>query len=287
MSQMRLRSAGSPPLSFQLTNRKALGQALRAALAHDLAAAVAMLGDRDLPLERRVHKVRRKLKRDRSLLRVFAPAVPELAGAIRLKLRDAGRELAGLREAHALAAAAADLGRELDARGSAALKAAVAMPDVDEGSESAAIARAASLIGDAAALVAFLPTAKGRRRFNAALAEAHDRSRRLRRKAERSGRTADLHDWRKALKDLVHLTLLGNGLLRHGKGVVSRARAAEERLGDDHDLAILRERLVKGGRTAAARFVSNVEIGDRRNSLQRRAFRLGRQIDRAKTPVLR
>ncbi len=273
-------------LAFRLVKKHGVGASMRAALAEDLDEAHAMLAAEDLPLERRVHQVRRKLKRDRSLVRTFEPVVPELASQIRVDLRDAGRHLAALREAHALAAAAADLARDLDAAGGAVLTQAVAQPKPDQ-REAEAIAQALERIAAARALVGYLPIVRGRKLFNQALADAHRRSRGLQRKAARSGKTADLHEWRKALKDIVHLTSFGNGQVRDARKLRKRAHEAEELLGKDHDLAILRGRLVKGGKTAAARFVSNVEIGGRRAKLQKQAFALGRRIGNAKAPRLR
>lgn len=273
-------------MTFRLKSKKRVGRSMRRALAHDLRAAAETLRADDVPLERRVHKARRKLKRDRSLVRVFAPIVPELARAIRRDIRDAGREIAALREAHALAAAAADLGRQLDPAGGEALVAAVTIPE-EQHDAPAAIARAVGKIDDASALVGYLPVGGGRRLYNDALERSYKDARKMHRKAERSGRTADLHEWRKALKVLVHLTQFGDGQVKRHDKTLRRAREAEELLGDDHDLAILRGRLMRGGRSAASRFVRNVEIGKRRAALQRKAFKLGRAIDKAKPPVLR
>lgn len=278
--------AENASLAFQLEKKTGVGLSMRRALLGDLGAALALLRADDVPLDQRVHQVRRKLKRDRSLTRVFAATVPELADAIRRGMRDAGRELAGLREAHALAAAAADLGSELDPDGGQALAAVVPIAH-DPKDASAAIARASSHIETARSLVGYLPVGGGRTMFDAALARAYRNASKWHRKAEHSGKTADLHEWRKALKELVHLTQFGDGQIHRYKKTLKRAHEAEELLGSDHDLAILRDKLAKGGQSAASRFVSTVEIGGRRTKLQRKAFKLGREIDKAKPPELR
>lgn len=261
---------------------------MRRALSVDLRNSAALLDSGPGSLEQRIHKVRRRLKRDRSLVRVFAPAAPKLSRQIRLKLRNAGRALAGLRESHALAEAAASLGKKLDAQ-SEAIVIAAATTKARDGTDKdrQVIDSAIALIGEAAAMVDALPRKRGRLLLNRALARTHRRVWKARKTASRSGATEDLHEWRKELKDLTHLSRFAAKRLRSGKRVRGWSREAEQLLGDDHDLAILRSRVVEKGKTAAARFVSNIEIGGRRAKLQRRAYKLGRKIDRAPPPRLR
>jgi hypothetical protein len=261
---------------------------MRRALSADLRGSAALLDGGSGSLEERIHKVRRRLKRDRSLVRVFVPAAPKLSRRIRFKLRDAGRALAGLRESHALAAAAASLGEALDAQGEAIVLAAAAPPPAHRPvNQRQVIETAAALIGEAEHMVQDLPRRRGRRLLNRGLARAHRRVWKARKTALRSGATEDLHEWRKELKDLTHLSRFAERRLRSGRRIGGWAREAEQLLGDDHDLAILRSRVVDKGATAAARFVSNIEIGGRRAKLQRRADRLGRKIDRTPPPQLR
>lgn len=275
-------------MAFRLGRKERVGHALRRVLAADLDAADALLAGGELRFDTRIHKVRRRLKRDRSLLRVFEPAAPELARHLRVLLRDAGRALAGLRESHALAAAAASLSKQMGKQEEAILLAATAPQHHDAGGDDGeTLAAASRLIGEARGLVSLLPSRRGRRLYGRALREAHALSRKARKTALRTRATDDLHEWRKRLKDLAHLTQFGGGRLRDAKRTLADAKRAEQLLGDDHDLALLRGRVVKQGRTATARFVSNVEIGGRRAKLQRKAFALGRRIDRRHPPQLR
>jgi hypothetical protein len=276
-------------LGFRLKKKERAGAAMRRALAEDLETAEAMLQGGKLPFETRVHKVRRRLKRDRSLLRVFEPTAPELSRRLRVLLRDAGRELAGLRESHALAVAAANLGKEMDAQEEAILQAAVAPQSSGNAGhdDATTLATASELIGHARSLVCLLPSKRGERLYDKALRQAHKLAGKAQKQAVRSHATNDLHEWRKRLKDLKHLTQFGGSRLRRADHIFDDAKRAEELLGDDHDLAMLRSRVVKQGRTAAARFVSNVEIGGRRAKLQRQAFALGRKISRKRPPQLR
>jgi CHAD domain-containing protein len=272
---------------FRLKKTQRVGPAMQRALVRDLEGAAEILAGEQESLQSRVHKVRRRLKRDRSLVRVFNPAAPDLSRKIRRQLRDAGRELARLRESHALAEAAASLGDSLDEQAEAVVLAALPKPPeaaADGGRQG--IDAAAKLIAAATERVAELPVRRGRKLFDRGLRVAHDRARKARKKAGRSRGTDDLHEWRKELKVLLHLSQFGGRRLRRGKPMRNWSKRAEQLLGDDHDLAILRNRVVEQGETAAARFVSNVEIGGRRAKLQRRAFKLGRKIERRAAPQL-
>jgi CHAD domain-containing protein len=288
MIESGCREGDTRELSFRLRVSERVGPAMRRALSADLRGSAALLDGGPGSLEERIHKVRRRLKRDRSLTGVFAPAAPKLSRQIRLKLRNAGRALASLRESHALAEAAASLGKQLDAQSEAIVAAAATTAAMSGAGEDRQMIRSAiALIEEAALLVDRLPKRRGRRLLDRALARAHRRVRKARKTASRSGATEDLHEWRKELKDLTHLARFAERRLRSGGRIGDWAREAEQLLGDDHDLAILRSRVVKKGKTAAARFVSNIEIGGRRAKLQRRAYRLGRRIGRAPAPQLR
>ncbi len=274
-------------MAFKLEKAEPVGAAMRRALADDLEIAEALLSGGELPFETRVHRVRRRLKRDRSLLRVFDRTAPELSRRLRVLLRDAGRALAGLRESHALADAAADLGRRMGEPEEAILLAAAAPENGGTTDPVTTVAAAQDLISDARSLVSLLPSRHGKTSYAKALRRSFRLAGKAETKAARSHSTHDLHEWRKRLKDLVHLTQFGGERLRHAGRTLTEAKKAEQLLGDDHDLAMLRSRVVKRGRTAAARFVSNVEIGGRRAKLQEKAFALGRKVDRARPPRLR
>ena len=90
---------------------EALPDAIRRILSEQLTQAVEVLsGDRD-SLEKAVHEARRSLKRARSLLRLVRFAIPNTYARENQRLRDVGRSLSELRDAHALAQTLDDLER--------------------------------------------------------------------------------------------------------------------------------------------------------------------------------
>ena len=108
---------------------------------------------------------------------------------------------------------------------------------------------------------------RGRRAYAAALDDATDES---------------LHEWRKRAKDLwYHHTLLERSWSELMKPAGDEAHALSDLLGDDHDLAVLRE--WAGAHPQAAPDVSGREgfadaVGRRRAQLQSEAFELGGRL---------
>jgi len=100
--------------------------------------------------------------------------------------------------------------------------------------------------------------------------------------AEESPSVANLHEWRKQTKYLWHeLQLLELWLTGDDKQLVGKTHELSTLLGEDHDLAVLRETLAAdpirygGHRTLKGIFVL---IDRRRRDLERQAFGLGRDV---------
>jgi len=100
--------------------------------------------------------------------------------------------------------------------------------------------------------------------------------------AAESPSVAHLHEWRKQTKYLWHQLQLVEPALVGAEGeLVNQTHALSTLLGEDHDLAVLRETLAAdplsyGGHRHLKSFF--VLIDSRRADLQRRAFTLGREI---------
>jgi CHAD domain-containing protein len=92
----------------------------------------------------------------------------------------------------------------------------------------------------------------------------------------------NLHEWRKQAKYLWHLLqLLQPAWTAHEKDLGDRAHELSTLLGDDHDLAVLRQTLAADPLTYGGHRVLKdlfVPLDRRRAELQRQAFALGRQL---------
>lgn len=263
-------------MAFRLRKGEPAVAGIRRLLLADIAAARSDLAAPAWPQARSVHRLRRRLRRDRALLRVLEPATAAAREA-RRHLRDAGRALAGLREATTLAALARDLATDLPAGAAPSVRRAKGgAPD-----GGAARRRAATSIRAAATLLARLPAAGPDDLLGDAVGRALRRARRTGRQAKRTGATADLHEWRKRLKELAQMLEAAEPLLKGGRRLARTASRIAALLGSDHDLAVLAERTGDGGdewRHAMSR---------RRKHLQKEALRRAGKLRSAKTPSLR
>lgn len=233
-----------------------------------------------------IHDMRKDLKRARSALRLMRDALPEDEyRAESALLRDAARPLGALRDATVLLGVVNDLlatkAGQRSARRLAALRDTLRK-------ETATLARGMQTGGRRKALARPLEDALAQlerwhlpRDLRPAVAHGLERLYRKARKAAHAARDegsdAALHEARKRARDLANaLQLLGAG---KGAGKAAKPAAAfAERLGDDHDLALLLARLA-GTRDAAA---LEAKVQRRRRKLQRKAWQRARKAYRRK-----
>ena len=236
--------------------------------------------------EQRIHRVRQRIKRVRSLLRVIAPSLPDGTSVYREALAEAAHALAGARDADAAAASARGL-RDATGNDDAGLDRVVAVLD----DEAAKAHRHAAPVADAIPRLARVETEfteapadmDGVELYNAALARSYRKGRRAMRLAASSLATPDLHSWRKAVKDLWYLLRLGRRRLpKRAEGIALKLGRLGETLGLDHDHAMLAERLALSptGDPALMRQLSL--IARERRSLEAESFALGAAVYKRK-----
>ncbi|MBV8735604.1 MAG: CHAD domain-containing protein [Solirubrobacterales bacterium] len=120
----------------------------------------------------------------------------------------------------------------------------------------------------------------GWRAIEEGLVLSYKRGREAFARARRGGSMEDLHEWRKRVKDLWHhqrlLAPVG------GPGVQGEAKDAHrlsDLLGDDHDLALLRQELTRGKMAVPVDLDAVVELIDhQRTELQREAIAIGERV---------
>jgi CHAD domain-containing protein len=114
------------------------------------------------------------------------------------------------------------------------------------------------------------------------LQRIYRRGRRSMRAAAKEPSDEHLHEWRKRAKDLWHaLQILRPAAPKRMKARAKRAHRLSDLLGDDHDLAVLREHVAQADVTfgqEATRTALLSVIDRRRASLQREAFKLGARV---------
>jgi CHAD domain-containing protein len=195
-----------------------------------------------------VHEARKDMKKLRAVVRLVRDEIgKDVYRRENASIRDAGRELAGVRDADVMLATLGDLEEryadELGPDATGPLRQAL---------EAHRIRTAAGARGPAAAQVVDVLTTARRRvgrwpldedSFDAVaggLRRVYRRGRRGFRAARAEPTTENLHEWRKRVKDLwYHLTILRDTWQPVMEALADEAHAASERLGDDHDLAVL------------------------------------------------
>jgi CHAD domain-containing protein len=309
---------------FALLSGERIGEGLRRMALGQLDVAIESLEGRDAKMspEKRVHEARTALKRLRALLLLVRDELGERAYARESALvRRTGKRMAQARDAEVLLSTLDDLIRrhpkELGSRRGVQRLRARLQTERDGAAELALAdsATRAGVLDDLRALrvrVAGWQLADpgGIEAVEPALARLYGTGRRRMRRAERARRARGrkLHEWRKGVKDLRYAAEMlqrsdddrGRAAGKPGKGagkrasaeaafIASVARQADdlgELLGEEHDLAVLAQRVrseaqatrASGAPRPGTRRALLKLIARRRKCLRKRALRDGRRL---------
>jgi CHAD domain-containing protein len=229
---------------------EALPAGIRRILSEQLTQAVEVLSADRNSLEKAVHEARRSLKRARSLLRLVKFAIPKTYARENRRLRDVGRSLSELRDAHALAQTLEDLERSrnggqadesrrafasartlLESRGERITK------SMEQGGKEQSIAQ----LQEALTRIARLTYAKADARGIAkSIRRSVNRGTKTFAKAKDDPEPERFHEWRKRAKDLRYQISLLSELRPDLQQYSRAAKELEQLLGEDHNLAVLK-----------------------------------------------
>jgi CHAD domain-containing protein len=273
-------------MAHRIEKDEAIGTAL-ARLAHeDLVAARRELSGGSGGRQERIHRVRQRLKRVRTLIRVLAPELGDQAEATRRPLSEVARMLAGARDADVAAASARGLAAATPHAGALGLDRVVKALDqeaADAHRERTPLAEVGRRLEVLAMEVAAFDSGHlhGGALITTALKRSYAAGREAMARARGSLATPDLHRWRKRVKDLWHLLRLTRERTG-GKGARNAPRLERlgELLGLDHDHALLAEKLALSPEGDPALMAQLGLIADRRRTLEAEAFELGERIYR-------
>ena len=235
-------------------------------------------GTSDSTPEEAVHETRKDLKKLRALLRMMRAELGENTFARENAcFRDAARELAGTRDSDVMLETLGAL--ELPPGVGFDLRKAIEVERRQNG--------AGERVGAARDAVAILKEARKRvddwplqRNSFDALAGGVDRAYRRGRRALKSARREPsveaLHEWRKRVKDLWYPHTLLRALWPPVMAAIGdEAHELSDRLGDDHDLAVLASWVSENAQAGPDLFEA---VERRRAKLQAEAFALGARV---------
>jgi CHAD domain-containing protein len=220
--------------------------------------------------EEGVHDARKDMKKLRALLRLVRGEVGDKVFRREADtFRDAARELSGVRDADVMLATLADLEKRYEADVGPVRQAVEAhrVRTTGGGRERAAKA-AIAILTEARGRVDDWPLERdGFEALEDGLRRTYRRGRRDWRAAVKEPSTENLHEWRKRVKDLwYHCSILQETWKPVMTALADEAHGLSERLGDDHDLAVL----LDFGAESLEPLIS-----DRRAELQEEAFAYG------------
>jgi CHAD domain-containing protein len=232
-------------------------------------------GDR----EARIHRVRQRLKRLRSTLRIVEPHFGERAAAARRELAMAGRLLAKARDADVAAASARGLSASAagNDHGLGRLALTLDLEAARAHNERTPIGEVQRHLAAATATIAGLEADfDGDALLAAALRRSYADGRRAMRKAKATLATANIHRWRKAVKHLWHvLGIARKRLPRRASRLLPDLDRLGDLLGLDNDHALLAERLALSPSADLSLMDQLSLIARRRHALEEEAFELG------------
>ena len=239
-----------------------------------------------------IHDARKRVKKARAALRLARETFGErLFRRENHALRDAARPLSEIRDAkilvEALDALMADLSRS-DRRVASRLRATLLANQVRIRRHSLRRKEdLAPLLGSLESIqdrARHWPEGKGRKaQPRSGVERVYEAGRDAAAAARLEPTVEHLHEWRKQAKYLWHQLQFLGPFRRQGLGRLERqVRALSDRLGEDHDLAVLRQRLARAPvkMARAARDGMTRAIDRRRCALQAKAWVLGAKVYR-------
>lgn len=262
----------------------------RAALRQRIASARHALDAPGKISDERVHTVRKDLKRARAALRLLRDAIGDAAYAKEnAALRDASRPLAPVRDARvSLETVRGLIRREKDAKRRSLLAGECRALREERNAVRAAVEDARELqnLGRALQQVSERVCRWRLPRevwpvVREGIERIYRRGRKALDKAEARPTDDNLHDARKQVKYFgAAMELLAATHARRAARLVERADSIADRLGDDHDLAMVQQRIAGVSRDRGAALVDDVKR--RRKKLQKKALKRAHRLYRRK-----
>jgi CHAD domain-containing protein len=238
-----------------------------------------------------VHEARKRFKEIRGTLRLVRGEMGKKAFRRENKtFRDAGRSLSEVRDATVLVDRLDDLvvhfGRRRKANNLIQLRRALLKRRREARAKITGKRKGISSIvqdvKDARKRIDQWPLeGRGWKAIEAGLLRVYEDGKRAMKAAQTKGSDKAMHEWRKRAKDLRYeLELLKSTAPALIEVLSERAHGLADRLGDDHDLSILTEvaREEAGEQSAVEHQLLFALIDERRQTLQREAFSLGKKL---------
>ena len=273
---------------FRLKKEESEGAGIRRVAHGRVKDAVRLLRDEDADPVEAVHEARKDLKMLRATLKLVRPVIgDDLYRRENERFRGAGQTLSDVRDAQVRAETVDGLAERFaddpPPGGWSAVRTPLAGDDASgNGALESLRDRTATEIelGDEA-IENWPLHADGFELLRPGLRRAYSRGRRRYREALDDPSDEALHEWRKRSKDLwYHLRLVHRGWPEVIEATADEAHELSDRLGDDHDLAVLVGYLDEADQPLASEQLGHVRtlVARRRQELQGEAYAYGERL---------
>jgi len=277
--------------AYCLKHGERVGDGIKRIVREEIAAAVGYLnGEGAGGSDEAIHEARKSVKKIRGALRLVQPEMGKIYAIENRFFRDIGRQLSTFRDATASVETFDELRKkyrgDLDGRMLAAMRrrltARKAQAEKEAGIGEVLKTVTAALEGAAARVDGWPLSKDGFAAIAPGLEATFRRGRKALARAQKHPRAENYHDWRKRVKEQWYHIRLLEGLRNPEMQASERElKDLEEALGADHNLVVLRERMVG----EPAYYASKAEVrrvvramDAYRKELSDEAFRLGERI---------
>lgn len=274
-------------MSFRLRNYETLAKNFVRLIGKQVENAQACLGSKQRIADTQVHHARKSLKRARAVLRVFRCAIaPATFRRLNLTLRDAARPLTSLRDTKVLLDTLAAVQEYFGAAASGIPTAALQLKLKARRVGVRRTAGTATLASTRRSLQQVLKDIErtrvhedGWHTLGPAIRRIYRGGRAAQREVCRERSDEKLHEWRKRVKHLWHALQILEPLRPASlEELADQVHQLADLLGDDHDLALLSQRVREEMSDERARQALIALIVKRRLALQERALALGERL---------
>ncbi len=243
-------------MAYRISLGRDVESAVRDVAREQINKAVQELNVEGLSFHEQVHQVRKRLKKIRGVLRLVRPALGVQYAQSNAYLRDLGRQLAGLRDAEAMVESVEGLIQHAsDEQERSALNQVKELLverrdslSQDSGCKGMPIESVVERLERASTMAGkWKLKSRGFKSIAGGLRKTYSRGCAGRKQAYQENSPEAFHEWRKRVKyHWYHVRLLQELWSGPMNARRDEAKRLADLLGDDHDLAILQERLTKG-----------------------------------------
>ncbi len=276
-------------MSYRIKRSEDVQNAIRRIATEQIERAVREIDDQSIDRHEVVHQIRKRCKKLRGLVRLVRPALKGTYAKENAAFRDAARPLSGVRDAKTTLGTFDQLLKHFDAQIDREQMASVgreltkSLRQVEECELESLLADFHDEILQARSRVEKWELASsGFKSIQGGMRKTHERARDRLDVALDNPSTESLHELRKRLKYLwYHVRLIESLWKPNFTTYAEQVKEAAETLGDDHDLAVLRAKLLESPESFGAETDVDAVVAlldRRRTAIQRRGLRIARYV---------